>query len=134
LLLDVDYFKRYNDNYGHPKGDEVLKTLGSLLRQTVSRTSDLVARYGGEEFCAVLPNTGVDNAVRIAEKILQAIQQAQIPHEYSSIAKHVTVSIGVYASVPSVRDTSAHFYQQADIALYQAKGAGRNQIRVMADN
>jgi len=134
LLLDVDYFKRYNDNYGHPKGDEVLEALGALLRQCVTRTNDLVARYGGEEFCAVLPNTGVDNAVMIAEKIMQAIQLAQIPHEYSSIAKHVTVSIGVYAAVPSVHDNSAHFYQQADIALYQAKGAGRNQIRVTADD
>jgi len=134
VLLDVDYFKRYNDNYGHPRGDEVLKTLGTLLRQSVSRTNDLVARYGGEEFCAVLPNTGIDNAAAIAEKILQAVQQAQIPHAYSPIEKYVTVSIGVYAAVPSMRDNRAHFYQQADIALYQAKGAGRNQVRVAADN
>jgi len=134
LLLDVDYFKRYNDNYGHPKGDEVLKTLGTLLRQCINRTNDLVARYGGEEFCVVLPNTSIDSAVRIAEEIMQAVQQAQITHDYSPLAKHLTVSIGVYAAVPSMRANNAHFYQQADIALYQAKGAGRNQIRVTADD
>jgi len=133
LLLDVDYFKRYNDNYGHPKGDEVLKTIGSLLRQCVTRTTDLVARYGGEEFCVVLPNTSADNAIRIAEEIVQALRHANIPHEYSSVAKHVTVSIGIYAAVPDMRVGITHFYQQADVALYQAKGAGRNQIRVAVD-
>lgn len=134
LMLDVDYFKRYNDRYGHPKGDEVLKTIGRLLRQCVTRANDLAARYGGEEFCAVLPNTSTENAIRIAEEIAQAIQQARIPHASSPVAECITVSIGVFAAVPSTRDNVARFYQRADEALYQAKGAGRNQVRVAVDD
>jgi diguanylate cyclase (GGDEF)-like protein len=133
LMLDVDYFKRYNDSYGHTQGDEVLKTIGRLLRQCVTRVNDLAARYGGEEFCVVLPNTSTENAIRIAEEISQAIQQAQIPHDSSPVSKHITVSIGVYAAIPAVRDNLTNFYQRADKALYQAKGAGRNQVRVAVD-
>lgn len=130
LLLDVDHFKPYNDNYGHPAGDLVLQKLGAVLRQCVTRSTDLVARYGGEEFCMVLPNTSDEHAVRKAEEIIAAVETLALPHAFSPVADHVTVSIGVFAAVPGLQDTPPSFYQRADRALYRAKHAGRNQVQL----
>lgn len=133
LLLDVDHFKAYNDNYGHIEGDRVLQQIGTILKQCITRSTDLVARYGGEEFCIILPNTGADNAVDKADSVLAAIEAANIAHAHSPVAGHITMSIGVFAEVPDPRDNIVHFYQQADRALYRAKHAGRNQVQLVSD-
>ena len=128
LLIDVDYFKRFNDHYGHPEGDACLRAVASVLEQSCHRPADLVARYGGEEFAVLLPGVALVGAQRVARRILDAMDALAYPHAGSTFAQHVTVSIGigVLDSVPqtcSERDVIA----SADKALYAAKGAGRAQ-------
>jgi diguanylate cyclase (GGDEF)-like protein len=129
LMLDVDYFKRYNDTYGHPAGDEVLKELGKILSQIACRPSDLPARIGGEEFAVILPGTDLEGANFVAEKIAHQLARQQIIHRDSPIAKHVTVSIGV-TSAGEGEDVTT-FLQRADKAAYNAKQTGRNKICIL---
>lgn len=125
-VLDVDWFKTYNDHYGHQAGDECLRQVASVLAASVCRTGDFVARYGGEEFVFIAPATDGESAMKMARKVCEALQSKGLPHE-SSLFGCVTVSIGVAAVVPSERFSAAALLRVADHALYQAKNNGRNQ-------
>ncbi|HEI8588531.1 TPA: GGDEF domain-containing protein [Klebsiella pneumoniae] len=125
LMIDVDYFKRYNDRYGHQAGDECLSSVAQVLKMAVRAEGDLVARYGGEEFVVVLPGVSLAHATAIAERIQQKIREAGLPHAASAVASEVTVSIGIVASDGTVPIET--LIARADSALYQAKNKGRNQ-------
>ncbi|MGP1385803.1 MAG: diguanylate cyclase domain-containing protein [Thainema sp.] len=127
ILCDVDHFKYYNDQYGHPAGDNCLKRVAQLLSQISQRPRDLVARYGGEEFAIVLPNTDVAGVSYIAEQIQSEAQYLQIPHIASPIAPYITLSIGGASLVPHSGTTWETLISQADQALYKAKETGRNR-------
>jgi len=126
-MLDLDYFKKYNDTYGHQAGDECLRTIAEVLGDKVRRTSDLAARYGGEEFAFIAPMTDSENARNIAESICRALEQRALPHAASPM-QVVTASIGVAVMVPDKNDTPQSLLQRADAALYQAKQQGRNRV------
>ncbi|GEM_PF-322562 len=131
MLLDVDFFKNYNDLYGHSEGDTCLKIVANQLNEIVSRNTDFCARYGGEEFVCILPNTSTSGAKTKAEELRQAIESLAIPHDASDIAKVITISIGV-ATFPFKLDSNWRkdiIIEQADKALYQAKADGRNTCR-----
>jgi diguanylate cyclase (GGDEF)-like protein len=123
LVIDVDYFKRYNDRYGHPKGDAALQALGAVLRQACSRATDLPARIGGEEFAVLLPETDATEATTLAGLIQTLLTQCNIAHEDSEVAPWLSVSIGIAIAC---NESPASLMQRADAALYQAKGQGRN--------
>jgi diguanylate cyclase (GGDEF)-like protein len=125
-MLDVDYFKAYNDTYGHQCGDDCLRAIANLLGNNVRRAGDLAARYGGEEFVFIAPMTDRDSALNIAEAIRRALEQLNLPHAASPFHV-VTASIGVAVVVPGQTDTPQSLLQMADAALYQAKQQGRNQ-------
>ncbi len=125
MMIDVDYFKRYNDRYGHQAGDECLSSVAQVLKMAVRAEGDLVARYGGEEFVVVLPGMSLAHATAIAERIQQKIREAGLPHAASAVASEVTVSIGIVASDGTVPIET--LIARADRALYQAKNKGRNQ-------
>ena len=128
LFIDIDYFKEFNDRYGHLPGDDCLKQIAATLERTLRRAGDLVARYGGEEFACVLPGTGEGGALRAAHKILNDIARLGIPHEGSSVAEHVTVSIGVATEVPEKGREYSDLIKRADHSLYAAKQQGRNKV------
>jgi two-component system, cell cycle response regulator len=127
VLLDVDYFKLYNDYYGHQQGDDCLVRLAQALELLVHRPADLVARYGGEEFAIVLPGTAGKGAIAVAQRIQTAIQALAMPHAQSQVNDIVTVSMGVASTIPNNGTPPEFLIQQADKALYQAKQQGRNQ-------
>lgn len=133
LLCDVDYFKRYNDAYGHQQGDDGLRQVAQAITQSVRRPADLVARYGGEEFVVLLPNTDSTGAIQVAERIQAQIQQLQILHTHSEVKPYLTLSIGVASQVPTVQDAPDHLIAQADKALYAAKQQGRDRNIVYQD-
>jgi len=126
LLIDVDNFKAYNDHYGHPSGDTILRTVAQTTAASALRAGDLTARYGGEEFAVILPATPAAHAVVIAERIRTAVADLQLPH-VGTPAGVVTVSIGVAALEPRTSNASAELLHDADAALYQSKAAGRNR-------
>jgi len=128
IMLDVDYFKNYNDHYGHQQGDEALKQVASLIRRIVVRQSDIAARYGGEEFAILLPDTSESSARKIAERIQQELALLCLTHDYSAVARTLTISVGIAAIVPSATQSSRELVHHADSALYTAKGSGRNRI------
>ncbi|NET02041.1 MAG: diguanylate cyclase [Sphaerospermopsis sp. SIO1G1] len=128
ILCDIDFFKPYNDQYGHPAGDNCLRQVAQALNQAVNQPNDLVARYGGEEFVIVLPNTPVSDAVQIAEHIREQVKALQIPHEKSLVSDHVTLSLGVTSVVPHLRISPEKLVATADKALYQAKAQGRDRL------
>jgi len=127
MMIDVDFFKRYNDIYGHGMGDDCLKAIAIALSRAVKRAGDFVARYGGEEFVVVLPYTGEAGAESTAVKLLESVRALRIPHEQSDAADHVTISIGV----TTVKVVHGHDYmdyiKRADEALYVSKQTGRNK-------
>jgi diguanylate cyclase (GGDEF)-like protein len=126
-VLDVDWFKAYNDHYGHPAGDSCLQQVAQTLAATISRSSDLVARYGGEEFVFLAPSTGLVGAQSMAEKLVRAVEALALPHERSPLG-HVSISVGI-ASMQNDGDSSAQILlQRADAALYRAKAQGRNRV------
>jgi diguanylate cyclase (GGDEF)-like protein len=126
VIFDVDFFKPYNDTYGHQAGDECLKSIAGVINACIRRGSDLAARYGGEEFALVLPGTDIRGAVQIAESIREKVLGLAIPHEASSVVRSVTLSAGVACVTPR-RDTPADILvRTADKALYKAKDRGRN--------
>lgn len=134
IMLDVDYFKNFNDKYGHLAGDNCLRQIGSTLRTYVGRVTDIVARYGGEEFVALLPDTDHHGAEVLAERLRKKVEALAIPHSGSDISKFVTVSLGV-VTVPTARLTSPEqVVALADGAMYCAKKAGRNRVSVTAEN
>ncbi|MDQ8022918.1 MAG: GGDEF domain-containing protein [Moraxellaceae bacterium] len=127
LFIDVDYFKAFNDTYGHQGGDDCLRWLGGILRDGLRRPMDMVARYGGEEFAVLLPDTPPDAARKLAEQLRNAVYVARLPHE-SSPHQRVTISIGVAGSVPNPGALSSTLVQAADQAVYLAKEEGRNCV------
>jgi diguanylate cyclase (GGDEF)-like protein len=128
LMIDIDFFKRYNDTYGHVEGDKCLKAVAQSLAQCVTRADDFVARYGGEEFIVVLPNTDEHGARLIAEKMLENIRGLQLPHEKSDAAKYVTVSIGGTTGKILHPPNSGDLVKKADEMMYKSKQEGRNRF------
>ncbi|HEY9618313.1 MAG TPA: diguanylate cyclase [Microcoleaceae cyanobacterium] len=126
LLLDVDYFKLYNDTYGHQTGDRCLCQVATAIQQTVKRSADLVARYGGEEFAVLLAQTSSDGAIQVAQAIRSAIQQLAIEHTSSAVSQSITVSIGIATAIPARQEELETLVATADAALYEAKRRGRN--------
>jgi len=134
IMIDIDYFKAYNDTYGHLVGDDCLKQVASNLAKIVKRPTDLIARYGGEEFAAVLPNTDLAGAISVAKKLRSGIEQLEIPHSKSSISSFVTVSLGVSVDgLPKYNGIST-LIATADDALYKAKHLGRNNVQFSASD
>ena len=127
ILADIDCFKRYNDRYGHQKGDQCLVKVAKSIESEARRPADLVARYGGEEFAVILPDTDSEGAFNVAERIRQTIQNSAIQHEDSEVADCVTLSLGVSTIVPGLEDSVKNFVENADQMLYRAKKSGRNQ-------
>lgn len=128
ILLDVDHFKRYNDTYGHPNGDECLQRIAEVLRAGAPRPADMVARYGGEEFAVVLPNTALVGARLVAETMRERVAALEIPHRASDVSPYVTLSLGTAGTVPSTEHTVGELLADADAALYSAKRSGRNRV------
>ncbi|WP_191090681.1 GGDEF domain-containing protein [Niallia endozanthoxylica] len=130
IMLDIDYFKKFNDTYGHLGGDECLIRVAAALSDTVNRSSDVVARYGGEEFAMILPDTNEQNALHIAEKVRSNIELLNIPHKNSLISDHVTISAGVVTIFPEEQIKLVELLLHADQALYKAKEHGRNRVEI----
>jgi diguanylate cyclase (GGDEF)-like protein len=126
VLCDIDFFKSYNDTYGHQAGDRCLQQVAKTLSNAAKRSSDLVARYGGEEFALLLPNTNAYGALRVAKAACGIIRTLAIPHRSAPIHQIVTLSAGVVSLIPSPQISSDAFVATADRALYQAKAKGRN--------
>ncbi|MDJ0687332.1 MAG: diguanylate cyclase [Xenococcaceae cyanobacterium MO_188.B32] len=133
ILCDVDYFKTYNDFYGHPTGDRCLQQIAQAINKTAKRPNDLVARYGGEEFAVILPNTDLDGAICVAEKIKSEVKKLKIRHVGSHINQYVTISCGVTSQIPTQELSSEWLIALADRALYEAKEQGRDRLIAKAD-
>jgi diguanylate cyclase (GGDEF)-like protein len=127
IMVDIDFFKNYNDTYGHHDGDECLKRVANALEASVKRSSDLVARYGGEEFAVVLPDTSFHGGVVVAEKLRSEVEKLQIEHRESPLMKVVTISLGVATIIPGPSRSPEDLIVLADQLLYQAKQQGRNR-------
>jgi two-component system chemotaxis family response regulator WspR len=130
VMTDVDFFKKYNDSYGHQLGDDCLRQVAAALAVAARRPGDLCARYGGEEFALVLPNTSVEGACLVAEAARSQVEALQIPHAASGVAAHVTLSLGVATMLPGEPLEPTALVQRADSALYAAKHGGRNRWQV----
>jgi diguanylate cyclase (GGDEF)-like protein len=128
LLMDIDDFKAYNDTYGHQGGDDTLRNVAQAIRNHLRRPSDLVARYGGEEFAVVLPDTPIEAACMLAEKIREGVEALKIPHKRARAADHVTVSIGAAVSTLDAPLDKAGLIAEADAQLYKSKERGRNRV------
>ncbi|MBT3250352.1 MAG: diguanylate cyclase [Candidatus Marinimicrobia bacterium] len=128
LMCDIDYFKQYNDTYGHQKGDECLIKVANKLHKSTQRVSDVVGRYGGEEFGVILPNTPKVGAVILANKLRTAISDLKIPHELSTVSEYISVSIGVATINPISENAPELLIKKSDGALYDAKWKGRNRV------
>jgi diguanylate cyclase (GGDEF)-like protein len=128
ILCDIDFFKLYNDKYGHPEGDLCLQKVGHALNQHANKNQNLVARYGGEEFAVIMPHTDIAGAVDIAQTIQAGVRDLQITHHGSTINHYVTLSLGVATMIPTWDLSPSDLIVKADKALYQAKAAGRDRI------
>lgn len=128
IICDIDYFKFYNDTYGHQAGDDCLKQVAKAINAAVRRPADLVARYGGEEFVVVLPHTNLEGAIHVAENIRQQVKQLQIPHQSSVVCEFVTLSLGVSRCYPTQEKFAENLIAKADQALYQSKEQGRDRV------
>jgi diguanylate cyclase (GGDEF)-like protein len=132
ILLDIDHFKSYNDNYGHQKGDTCLRQVSKTIQAQLHRPTDLLTRYGGEEFLLILPDTPIEGARTLAKKIIQELEVRNIAHDFSSTASHVTASMGLSSTRFGATDTDV-LIEQADKALYAAKTKSRNTFVSYAD-
>ena len=128
ILADIDYFKLYNDTYGHLAGDDCLRQVAQTVNETLKRPADLVARYGGEEFAIILPNTTLTGSLQVAEQIRQAIYNLQLPHKVSPGNTVITLSLGVSSLIPPIDEEPQILIQKADRALYKAKSQGKNLV------
>ncbi|MBF0620864.1 MAG: diguanylate cyclase [Magnetococcales bacterium] len=133
IMMDIDFFKQYNDHYGHLMGDRCLQQVAKRLEESMERSTDLIARYGGEEFVCLLPETDLEGLELIGQKLRQVIVESAIPHEVSQVADHITVSLGGVSLKPTQSGTPSDLIQLADEALYQAKSEGRNCLIIRAD-
>lgn len=133
IMCDIDEFKRYNDHYGHLKGDDCIKMIANALTVRTRRATDLAARFGGEEFVLILPNTTGSDAIKVAQKIRDKVEALNIMHEKSSVTDHVTLSMGIYNATPTSMMRSEDFLHLADQALYHAKQNGRNKVTNYSD-
>lgn len=133
LICDIDFFKQYNDTYGHQGGDDCLKQIAQVMDNVPKRPMDLVARYGGEEFGVILPNTNITGAIKIGEQICQVVRDLKIEHKKSSAADYVTLSLGINCIIPTIENDITEFIEMADKALYQAKNQGRNRVCVFSE-
>jgi diguanylate cyclase (GGDEF)-like protein/PAS domain S-box-containing protein len=134
ILCDLDFFKLYNDTYGHLSGDDCLRAVAQCVSEQAKRPSDLTARYGGEEFVVLLPDTDSRGAVRVAESILKGVSKMSIEHCRSTVAPHVTLSLGVTTATPGSGDSIGAFVNTADRALYEAKKQGRNRVILLLES
>lgn len=134
LICDVDYFKRYNDTYGHLQGDWCLQKVAKVIKESAQRSTDLSARYGGEEFAIILPDTDINGAFSVARNLQENLKNCQIIHQSSEVSNYVTLSIGVACLVPSLEQTEEILIQQADQALYQSKRKGRDTINIFSSD
>jgi len=132
LFIDIDYFKRYNDHYGHLQGDDCLRRVADAIQQAVKRDIDIAARYGGEEFVIMLPDTDLAGAEQVARELQQAIRRLHIEHRGSNVEPFVTLSIGIASHIPQFPEKAEELLHAADTALYQAKERGRNRISKQA--
>jgi len=130
LMLDIDYFKQYNDIYGHGKGDQCLIEIATTIKGIKKRDTDIFARYGGEEFALILPDSTEESAIKIADKILKEIKNKKIPHNGSIVSKNVSISIGIVSIIPIEDTTIEDFQKMADDKLYEAKRNGRNRLEI----
>lgn len=128
IMIDIDYFKHYNDHFGHLAGDDALRKVAKLLRSSVNRAADLASRFGGEEFCIILPNTVSKGGEEIAEELRKSVLEARILHADDLEIPWLTISLGVSCQVPEVDASVDELLHLADEALYQAKAAGRNRV------
>lgn len=128
IMIDIDFFKRYNDTFGHQRGDDCLKQVASALNTALKRFGDAVFRYGGEEFVAILPGSDIDGAVNVAEKMRRRVLELEIPHSDSPVSSNVTVSLGVGSTIPAAKSHHSELIDSVDEALYEAKKFGRNRI------
>ena len=131
LMIDIDFFKPYNDNYGHGQGDETLRKVAKALEKTIKRASDFVARYGGEEFVILLKDINKDGVEAVANNLLNAVRELKITHEFSKIEKYVTVSIGASFYNSSSDITKLELLLKADETLYSVKNSGRNNFAIL---
>ncbi len=134
IMMDLDYFKKFNDTYGHIAGDDCLRRFAAVIQGVAGRTCDIVARYGGEEFVIILPETAADGAKALTERIMYAVKKLEIPHEASDVSKYVTVSIGVVTVFVTDFILPEQILLLADEALYRAKKGGRNRIETVSEN
>ena len=130
IMLDIDYFKRYNDYYGHQAGDDCLKELAAVMKEVISPEKDLVARYGGEEFAIILPESNLRKIEAVTKKLQAKIDNLKIEHPDSPIANYVTVSIGGVVTRPQRNESFEQLIEKTDDLLYKAKKNGRNQIKI----
>ena len=126
IMIDIDYFKLYNDFYGHLAGDECLQIIAKTIYDVVSRPADFVARYGGEEFVIILPNSD-SSAIAVAERCRTEVEKLHIQHELSPCGNAITISVGICTQIPPKRTTPRDIIIAADKALYKAKKGGRNR-------
>lgn len=129
VFADVDYFKKFNDFYGHLAGDECLRKIAGTLASSLKRPRDVAARYGGEEFMIILPGTDLAGAIKVSERIQQGLAQLKMKHEKSEVNPYVTLSMGIASTIPKERNREKELVEMADIALYKAKDSGRNTYK-----
>ena len=127
ILLDIDFFKQFNDNYGHQAGDAALQGVARSLQRSLKRPEDVACRYGGEEFAIILPNTPMEGAIHLAHRLTGVMEELNIPHEFSSVKPYLTVSMGVSSMIPDDENSSELLIQVSDVRLYEAKDTGRNR-------
>ena len=128
LMIDIDYFKKYNDSLGHLEGDKALISIAECLKNTIKRETDFVARFGGEEFVCVLPFIEKDVALEFAKTLVQNVENMKIPHPMSLHSKYVTISAGMASIIPNDNNSHTQLLNEADKALYSAKESGRNRV------
>lgn len=131
LMIDIDFFKPYNDNYGHGQGDETLRKVAKALEKTIKRASDFVARYGGEEFVILLKDINKDGVEAVANNLLNAVRELKITHEFSKIENYVTISIGASFYNSNSDITKLELLLKADETLYEVKNGGRNNFAIL---
>ncbi len=132
IMADIDFFKNYNDNYGHKKGDEVIISVANAIVSVLRNKIDIVCRYGGEEIFILLPDTDEGGALLVAERIKQSIKALKIDHDFSAVSRFITISQGIYVAIPggASKTVEAEYIEHADKALYDAKQSGRNRYQV----